>query len=170
MNKVVAWGASGFMVVATLVWLSGPDMFFGSMLLLVLVGWGALGLLGVTAFVRAARSRPEGWLHDWAPAWVGCAAALVASVALGVTGAPEGARIALSRSALIDAGEKVLAGEHPCRAGLYGLGRTQVSGGCALLQIGTAFIDSLGFAYCPTGSSGRFDDDLGGGLYTFSFD
>ena len=155
---------------ATLVWLSGADMFFGSLLLLVLFGWGALGLLGGASFARAARVRREGWLHDWALVWVGCLAALVGSVAIGVTGVPENVRIALSRGALVDAGERVLWGEHPSRAGLYGFTRTEVSGGCALLQIGTVMIDSFGFAYCPTASSARFEDDLGGGLYRYLFD
>jgi hypothetical protein len=94
----------------------------------------------------------------------------VGSVGIGVTGVPENARIALSRSALVDAGERVLAGQHPSRAGLYGFTRTEVSGDCALLQVGTVMIDSFGFAYCPTPTSARFEDDLGGGLYRYSFD
>ncbi|MGH9225800.1 MAG: hypothetical protein ACRD2W_18900 [Acidimicrobiales bacterium] len=148
---------------ATLVWSSGEDMFFGSLLLVVLGGWAALGALGVAAFVSAARSRAPNGLCGWAIVWLGCHAALVGSVAVAVAGVPETVRIGLSRPGLIDAGETVLAGGHVNRAGLYGFSRTSVANGCALLETGTSFIDSFGFAYCPNGTPAGFDD-LGHGL------
>ncbi|MDQ4096906.1 MAG: hypothetical protein M3144_03420, partial [Actinomycetota bacterium] len=64
--KVLAWVAAGLLAIATLIWSSGEDMFIGLMLLLVLGGWGALGLWGLASFVRAARVRTTGWLRDWA--------------------------------------------------------------------------------------------------------
>ena len=47
---------------------------------------------------------------------------------------------------------------------------TEVSEGCALLETGTIFVDSFGFAYCPHAVHGGLEKDLGGGLYTSSFD
>ena len=167
-TRFVAWGAAGFLGVATLIWSSGGDMFIGLLMLLVLGGWGALGLWGFASFVRAARTRPIHWLRDWATVWLGCAVALLGSVAIGVTGAPEAVRIDLSRKALVDAGNSVLAGEHPDRAGLYGFSETRVSGDCALLETGTFAIDSFGFAYCPKGNPGGFED-LGGGLFKYYY-
>jgi len=161
--RVAAWSAAGFLVLATMVWSSGEDMFFGSLFLLVLGGWGLLGLVGVAWFIRSAWAHAEGWLREWALVWLGCATAFLGSVAVAVTGAPESARIELSRSALVDAGERVLAGEHPGRAGLYGLSSTEIRNGCAMLGTGAA-ISSSGFAYCPAGSPSGFRD-LGGGLY-----
>lgn len=67
------WPAAAFLALATLVWSSGDDMFFGLMLLLVLGGWGLLGLFGVASFVHAARSGSPRWLTRWALVWLGFA-------------------------------------------------------------------------------------------------
>ena len=165
-SRVVVWTIAGFLAIATLVWSSGGDMLIGLVLVLVLAGWSVLGLYGITSFVRAARTRLPHWLRDWASVWLGCLAALVASVGIAATGVPEDLRIAVSRGALIDAGEKVLAGDHPSRAGLYGFSETRLADGCAMLETGTFAIDSFGFAYCPTQSPTGFDA-LGGGLFKY---
>ncbi len=80
---------------------------------------------------------------------------MVGSVAVGATCGPEGVRLGLSRAVLVAAGEKVLAGEQPRRAGLYGFRNSFASGGCAFLEAGTFGIESFGFAYCPDGDGRR---------------
>lgn len=161
--------AVGFLVIATLVWMSGEDMLIGLMLLVVTGGWGLLAVYGIASFVRAARSRTSHWLQQWAIVWLGCVAALLGSFGLGIAGAPEGVRISLSRDSLIEAGERVLAGEHPTRAGLYGFSETSIVGDCAMLETGTFAIDSYGFAYCPTGERPGYEH-LGGALYKYAYD
>ncbi len=147
----------GVLVLATMVWLSGDDMFFGSMLLVVTAGWGLLAVYGVVSFVRAARRRTGHWLREWAFVSLACLVAFVGSVGVGVAGLPEDVRIWLSRDALVDAGQRVLAGHHPSRAGLYGLGQTTVVGDCAMLETGSFAMDSFGFAYCPTHVPSAFE-------------
>ena len=159
----------GFLVLATMVWSSGEDMFIGWMLLVVTGGWGLLAVYGIVSFVRAARVRPAHWLRQWALVWLGCLVAFLGSVGIGVAGAPEHVRIWLSRDALVDAGEQVLAGQHPRRAGLYGLGETSILGDCAMLETGTFVISSFGFAYCPTGEPTAFEH-VGGALYKYVYD
>jgi hypothetical protein len=161
--------AVGFLVMATLVWMSGEDMLIGLMLLLVAGGWSLVAVYGIASFVRAARSRSSHWLQQWAIVWLGCLAAFLGSFGLGVAGAPEGVRISLSRDSLIDAGERVLVGEHPTRAGLYGFSETSIVEDCAMLETGSVAIDSFGFAYCPTGARPG-DEHLGGALYKYSHD
>jgi hypothetical protein len=95
--------------------------------------------------------------------------AFLGSVGVGVAGAPEHVRIWLSRDALIDAGERVLAGEHPSRAGLYGFGQTSILDDCAVLETSTFMISSIGFAYCPTREPAAFEH-LGGALYKYVYD
>jgi len=161
--------AVGLLVGATWVWSSGDDMFIGLLLVVVVGGWGLLALERLVGLVRAVRAPTPGWLRSWAVGSVGCLVALVGAVGVCATGAPEDVRIRLSRHALVDAGERVLAGEHPERAGLYGLGDTRIVGDCALLETGTFMISSFGFAYCPAGAPARYQP-VGGPLYEYTFD
>ena len=167
-TRLLARALTGLLTVSTLIWTSGADMLFGSMLILVVVGTIAFGLWCVASFVVAVRPRTHDWFHLWGTTWIGCIAVLVGCAGLGFVGVAEDVRIELSRSALIEAGENVLAGEHPDRAGLYGFQETIVSGDSALLETGTFAIDSFGIAYCPKGGRPGFTD-LGGGLYAYSF-
>ena len=57
--KMLLAASVAFLTLATLVWSSGEDMFFGSMLLVVAAGWGLVGLYGIVSFARAAQSRTE---------------------------------------------------------------------------------------------------------------
>lgn len=159
----------GLLMMATMVWSSGEDMFFGLLLIVVLGGWGLLALYGIVSFVQAARERAPSWFRRWSLGSLGCLVAFVGSAGVGAAGVPEDVRIRVSRGALVDAGERVLAGEHPTRAGLYGLGHTSVSGDCALLETGSFMISSFGFAYCPNGTAAGHEH-LGGGLYKYFFD
>ena len=120
--------AVSFLVIATLVWMSGEDMLIGLMLLVVIGGWSLLAVYGIASFVRAARSRSSRWLQQWAVAWLGCTTAFLGSFGLGIAGAPEGVRISLSRDSLIDAGERVLAGEHLTTRDSTGSARRASSG------------------------------------------
>lgn len=167
--RVMAWSAAGILGAATLIWSSGSDMLLGGVLLFVLGGWATLGLWALAWFGRAARTRRPHWLRDWASVWLGCMAALVGSVAVGASGAPEAVRLGLSRGALIEAGERVLSGEHPSRGGLYSFSDTRVINGCAMLETGRFAVDSFGFAYCPMGDPGGFEH-LGGSLYRYAHD
>lgn len=167
--KILLAASVAFLTLATLVWSSGEDMFFGSMLLVVAAGWGLVGLYGIVSFVRAAQSRTRHWLRSVAVTWIGCVAAFLGSVGIGLAGVPEDVRIWLSRDALIDAGRQVLAGEHPTRAGLYGFGDTSIVDDCAMLETSTFAISSSGFAYCPTHEPTAFEH-VGGSLYRYTFD
>lgn len=158
-----------FLVVATMVWLSGFDMFIGSMLFVVAGGWGLLAAYGIVSFARAAQGGSERWFQRWTVVWLGCLVALVGSVGIGLAGMPEEARVWLSRGALTNAGERVLAGEQPTRAGLYGFRGTSIEGGCAIMDTAIIAIDVVGFAYCPTRAPAAFGD-LGGGLYQYYLD
>jgi hypothetical protein len=168
-TRILLASSVGVLVLATMVWMSGSDMFFGSMLFLVVAGWGLLAVYGLISFARAARHRAGHWLQEWALVWLGCAVVFVGSLGVGVAGVPEDVRIRLSRDALIDAGQRVLAGEHPSRAGLYGFGRTTVVGECAMLEIGTIAVDSFGFAYCPAAAPPAFEH-VNGALYRYAYD
>ena len=159
----------GALVVTTLVWASGTDMSIGWLLLVVPAGWGLLALHRAVTLVRAAREGRPRQLQPWAVGTLGCVVALVGTAGICAAGWPEDVRIRVSRSALVDAGERVLAGEHPTRAGLYGLSGTTVSGDCALLETGAFMIDSFGIAYCPAGAPSRYEP-LGGPLYEYAFD
>ena len=64
---------------------------------------------------------------------------------------------------------RVLAGEHPSRAGLYGLGETTVVGDWAIPATGTFVMDSFGFAYRPTQAAPAFEH-VNGGLYKYGYD
>jgi hypothetical protein len=168
-NKVVLVVSVVFLVVATMVWLSGFDMFLGSMLLVVVGGWALVAVCGIVTFARAARGGSERWFQRWTVVWLGCLVALVGSVGIGLAGVPDEARVRLSRGALRNAGERVLAGEEPSRAGLYGFRRTSIEGGCAMMETAIVAIDVVGFAYCPSGGPAAFED-LGGGLYQYHLD
>ena len=159
----------GLLIGATLVWSSGEDMLFGLLLVVVMGGWGLVALERSVSLVRAVRDRRSGRLRSWAVGSLACLVALVGAAGLSAAGVPEDVRIRVSRRALVDAGERVLAGEHPARAGLYGLSDTTVSGDCALLETGTFMISSFGFAYCPTGGRAGFEP-VGGALYEYSYD
>ena len=138
------------LTLATLVWLSGTDMLLG-MLLFVPLGWAVLGACGLVSLVRAGRARTtHAWRRDEAPLWLGCLIGLVASTGLGLAGVPEHLRYVSSRPALVRAGEDVLDGGHPARAGLYGLRTTRVEDGCAVLVTATFFVSESGYAYCRT--------------------
>jgi len=140
-------------------------------MIIVLLGWGLLGAYGILSFVRAARDRDERWLERQAIGWASCLLALTVTLQLGFLGAPENVRIWISADALADAGERVLTGEHPTRAALYGFDETRVEDGCALLTTSRFFISESGWAYCPNGDprSGRFEH-VQGALYTYFFD
>ena len=148
----------------TLVWLSSPDMFVGWLMLIVPLGWS---LIGVFALVAVVTRSPR--LHQPRVVWRVCLGTCLVSIGAGLMGVSEQIRIALSRDALVDAGQRVLAGERPTRAALYGLKHTSVSGGCALMTTGGLFIDSFGWAYCPDGAPEAFEP-VGGSLYKFAFD
>lgn len=93
------------------------------------------------------------------------------SAGIRLAGLPEHVRIWLSRDGLISAGERVLAGETPPRAGLYGFRQTSIDRGCAMMETGIFFLDSLGFAYCPVGAPAASErHHLGGGLYKYAHD
>ncbi len=159
----------GLLILATMVWLSGADMLIGWMLIVVLGGWSLVAIHASVSFVRLAPTRPPHWFREWAVVSLGCLAAFTASMGVGFAGVPEDVRIGLSRDALIDAGKKVLAGEHPARAGLYGFRDTRVSSACAMLETGGFAIDSFGFAYCPTRAPAGFEH-VGGPLYKYTYD
>jgi hypothetical protein len=159
----------GVLVVTTLVWSSGEDMSIGWLLLVVPAGWGLLALHRAVTLVRAAREGVPRRLRPWAVGTLGCMVALVGTAGICAAGWPEDVRVRVSRGALVDAGERVLAGEHPIRAGLYGFSGTTVSGDCALLETGAFMIDSFGIAYCPAGAPSWYEP-LGGALYEYSYD
>lgn len=159
------------MSLATLVWLSGEDMLLGLMLVIVVLGWGLLFVYGVISSVRAARQREDRWASQQLLGWLGGVLALTVLLVLGFAGAPEKVRFRLSRDALVDAGERVLAGEHPTRAALYGFELTTIVEGCAMLRTGTAFIAEFGWAYCPTGRPALPGfEHVEGALYTYDWD
>ena len=169
-SRVVAGVAVGFLVAATLVWSSGEDMFFGLLLVIVLGGWGLVAVHGVASLVVAGHERAPQWFRRWAIGSIGGLVAFVGSLGIGAAGVPEDVRIRLSRDDLTNAGERVLAGEHPTRAGLYGLSETRVTDDrCALLETGNFAVSSFGFAYCPDGRRPG-SEHLGGGLYKYSYD
>lgn len=163
------WVVVGLLAGATFVWSSGQDMFVGLLLLVVPVGWGLLALERVVSLLRAVRNRARGGLRSWAVGSLGCLVVLVGSVGICAAGVPEDVRVRLSRAALVDAGERVLAGEHPERAGLYGLSDTTVADDCALLETGTFAVSSFGIAYCPAGAPPGYHP-VGGPLYEYSYD
>ncbi|MGI8685592.1 MAG: hypothetical protein ACR2MO_10985 [Acidimicrobiales bacterium] len=159
----------GILVAATLVWLSGSDMFFGYLLLVVPLGWVVVAAYLIIATVvdwRRGDSARPGLIASAAGVL-----ALIAAVGVGFSGVAESVRIAASRDALTSAGQAVLAGGHPARAGLYGFEATSISEGCAILTSGTVFIGEFGWAYCPAGTpaSSRFEY-VGGALYTYTVD
>jgi hypothetical protein len=156
----------------TLVWLSGEDMLLGWMLLLVVVGWGLLAGFGIVSSVKAVRRGTDRLARQrLVLGWIGCSLALFGSLGLGVAGVSADVRFRLSRHALVDAGERVLAGEHPTRAGLFALGRTSVMGECAMLRTGTFAVGEFGWAYCPTGRPVPPGwEHVEGKLYKYEFD
>jgi hypothetical protein len=154
---------------ATLLWLSGEDMILGWMLIFVVVGWGLLVAFGIVLSVRARRHRSV--RHRLVLGWICCSLALTGSLAIGFAGVPEHIRFRLSRDALIDAGQQVLKGEHPKRAGLYSFDKTSVMGDCAMMRTGTFAISEFGWAYCPTGRPvPPSSKHVEGQLYKYDFD
>lgn len=169
--RVLVGATVAFLGPITLVWLSGTDMFIGWLLLIVPLGWGLLGAYGVLSFVRAARDRGDRWLERQAIGWTSCLVVSTVTLQLGWVGASENVRIWISADALASAGERVLAGEHPTRAALYGFDQTRVMDGCALMTTARLAIDESGWAYCPQGQpSSQPFNHVRGSLYSYSFD
>lgn len=142
----LAAASVAFPATATLVWLSGVDMLIGLLFPCVIVAWAILGAFTFVISRRTADTAPR-----WRRVLAAGAAAAVTVGTLGALGVPAAVRFAASARELANAGQRVLDGGSPGRAGLYGFSSTRVYGGCAILVTQNFFIDEYGWAYCPSG-------------------
>lgn len=167
--RVLLATSVGLLVLATEVWLSGPDMFFGWILVVVVSGWSLVALVLMTGVAIIWRRSGVRSLGSQMVACAACLLACVLSVGVGLFGVPEYVRMKLSRGALIEAGEAVLSGKNPARAGLYGFVATSVTEGCAILSTGSWALAEFGWGYCPDGTppSQEFEH-ADGPLFTYS--
>ena len=99
--------------------------------------------------------------------------ALITSLILGAFGVPGKIRLAVSAPALAQAGKRVLEGEEPKTARLYGFRETREQHGCAILTTQAIFIDEYGWAYCPQGPPPAYSKEtflpVGRDLYRYTF-
>lgn len=92
------------------------------------------------------------------------------AVALGVSlsGIPEGVRLRIEEPRIVAAGQQVLEGEAPGRAGSYRILDSWTVRDCAVMSTQSFFIDDHGVAYCEQAPASDLLQHRFGKIYTYS--
>ncbi len=148
----------GLVVTGALLTMSGVDWLFGYLAIGVLAAW----LMTFALLVQRERARAL---------WCLIVCSVVAFGA-GSVGLPDTVRMRASEPQLVAAGQQILAGEEPARAGTYTILSSWTDGECAVMETQTDPLlgfSSYGVAYCEgqpeSGSlTHRFND-----LYDYAY-
>jgi hypothetical protein len=144
----------GVVVVGILLTMSGVDWLYGYLPIAVLAAW----LLTFSLLVQRERARALWCL-------------LVCSIlafGVGIVGFSSLVRLRVSEPQLVAAGQQILAGEEPTRAGSYTILSSWTDGECAVMETQDFFIDSHGVAYCEGPPGSGFFTHRFGQLYDYN--
>ena len=143
----------GVVVVGILLTMSGVDWMIGYLPIAVFAAW----LLTFSLLVQRERARAL---------WCLVVCSIVA-FGVGIVGLSSLARLRVSEPQLVAAGQQILAGEEPTRAGSYTILSSWTDGECAVMETQDFFIDSHGVAYCEGPAASGFFTHRFGRLYDY---
>jgi hypothetical protein len=141
-------------VVGILAALSGPDR---------VIGFLPVGLLGLWMLTFAFLvQRRQG------AALASLVVLSVLAVGAGVLSIPSEVRLRTSEGQIAAAGEQVLRGESPERAGSYWILDSWVDGDCAVMRTQSFVLDDYGIAYCAGSPDSGFLSHRFGRIYDYA--
>lgn len=141
-------------VVGILAALSGPDL---------VIGFLPVGLLGVWMLTFAFLVQRR---HGVALASLAILSVL--AVGAGVLSIPSEVRLRTSEGRIAAAGERILRGESPERAGSYRILDSWVDGDCAVMRTQSLVLDDYGIAYCAGEPDSGFLSHRFGRIYDYA--
>lgn len=141
-------------VVGILAAVSGPDRA---------IGFLPVGLLGVwwLTFVFLAQRRQG-------TALASLVALSLLAVGAGILSIPSEVRLRTSEGQIAAAGERILRGESPDRAGSYWILDSWVDGDCAVMRTQSFVLDDYGIAYCAGSPDSGFLSHRFGDVYDYA--
>ncbi|MFN7150603.1 MAG: hypothetical protein ACK4V6_14145 [Microthrixaceae bacterium] len=142
-------------VVGILAAVSGPDR---------VVGFLPIGMLGVwllTLTFLVQRRQPV--------ALASLVALSVLAVGAGILSIPSEVRLRTSEGQIAAAGERILRGESPERAGSYWILDSWIDGDCAVMRTQSFVLDDYGIAYCAGTPDSGFLSHRFGQIYDYAY-